>query len=153
MCCWMQKTQESSHCWCEKSCCTVRCWPPVCVNVFASSVCIQPFNSETELIGGLLYLVLGFTVQHVCGRDSLDGQDDITGTQVCCRGLTARSNLKERGMFKSLCEEMQSQGGQNKSCHGAENKTNVEHAVFTSIKNCKWESIFVVSYIFHLVYV
>lgn len=55
---------------------------------------LQPFDSETELTGRLLYLVLSFTVQHVGGGDALDGQDHITGGQVHFGGLTAWSDLK-----------------------------------------------------------
>lgn len=57
---------------------------------------IGPFNGEAEPLGGLFYLVLGFTVQHVFGRDSLNGQDDITRTQLGYECLTARSNLVGR---------------------------------------------------------
>ena len=48
-------------------------------------------------MGGLLYLVLGFAVQHICGGDSLDGQDDVTGAQVGHGGLAAGSDLEESG--------------------------------------------------------
>lgn len=53
----------------------------------------QPFNGETELMSGFLYLVLSFTMQHVCCWDSLNSQDDITRAQVGSRCLTARSDL------------------------------------------------------------
>lgn len=62
-----------------------------CICMFVFQI---PFNSETELMGGFLYLVLGFTVQHVGSWDSFDGQDDITRTKVGVGRLTARSDLE-----------------------------------------------------------
>lgn len=56
--------------------------------------CFSPFYSEAELHGALLDLALGLTVQHVCGWYSLNGQDDVTSTQVGPRCLTAGIDLE-----------------------------------------------------------
>lgn len=44
-------------------------------------------------MSGFLDLVLGFTMEHVCGWVSVNSQDDITRAQVGSRCLTARSDL------------------------------------------------------------
>lgn len=58
-----------------------------------------PLYLEEKLIGGVFDLVLSFSVSHtICGL-SLDGQDDVSGTQVDPRCLTAWSYLKARTFF------------------------------------------------------
>lgn len=71
---------------CVYSCvCMWVVWPPQCDP--------WPLDGEDELVDGVFDLVLGLTVHHVLCRDALDGQDDITRTQVGHRRLTARSDL------------------------------------------------------------
>lgn len=64
--------------------------------------CVSPFNGQAEAAGGLFDPVLGFAVQHVCGWDALDGHDDVTGTQVCHRGLAAGGDLQAGSKKKNI---------------------------------------------------
>lgn len=64
-----------------------------------------PLYLEEKLIGGVFDVVLGFSVSHaVCGH-SLDGQNDVSRTQVDPRCFTARSHLrnKDYSLFWCAC--------------------------------------------------
>ena len=79
----------------------------VCVCVYVSDLCpvcpdavryhCWPLHAEVELVSSLLDFVLGITVQHVHSRLTLNGQDQVSRTQIGHGRLAARSNLRERG--------------------------------------------------------
>lgn len=97
-----QNSNFQKHChYYKATCVTFNCVQHLFV---FSVVCflIQPFNSEAELAKGLLYLVLGLTVQHVGGGESLDGHDDVASAQVGEGGLTARGDLQERARGEQI---------------------------------------------------
>lgn len=60
-----------------------------------AAVSCRPVDGETQPAGALFDPVLGFAVKQLFGRHSLDGQDDVTHTQVCTGRLAARSHLEE----------------------------------------------------------
>lgn len=71
-------------------CCTSRRFQvPVCAVVWC-----RPVDGETEPAGALFDPVLGFAVQQLIGRDSLDGQDDVAHAQVSAGRLAAWSHLE-----------------------------------------------------------
>ncbi len=55
-----------------------------------------PLYLEEKLIGGVFDLVLRFSVSHNISGRSLDGQDDVSWTQVDPRCLTAWCHLKNK---------------------------------------------------------
>lgn len=55
-----------------------------------------PLYLEEKLIGGVFDLVLSVSVSHTISGRSLDGQDDVSWTQVDPRCLTAWCHLETR---------------------------------------------------------